>query len=287
MDTSSQVAAIGAAPLGVDERAQFFVATRFGDLDCLTATFRQHRYAPHMHDTYVIGCILEGCEWFRARGIQCYAGPDDVCFVNPQDVHDGAPYGDGYSYRMTYPSVALVRRVAAEMSGRTEIGTPFFPRPVVRDPQLAALFVAAHRALERNVDRLAGEELLYRAYADCIRRHARVQPGTIGAERSAVDRVKALLSERYAEDLSLDALAAEAGLSPFQLIRAFRRETAMTPHAYLIDRRVQVARAKLRGTDSLAAVAAATGFADQAHLSRAFKARVGVPPGAYRSAVLS
>jgi transcriptional regulator GlxA family with amidase domain len=48
---------------------------------------------------------------------------------------------------------------------------------------------------------------------------------------------------------------------------------------------VQVARAKLRGSDSLAAVAAATGFADQAHLSRAFKARIGVPPGAYRTAV--
>lgn len=97
--------------------------------------------------------------------------------------------------------------------------------------------------------------------------------------------MEALLADRYAEDLRLETLAAEARLSPYQLIRAFRRETDMTPHAYLVDRRVQAARAKLRGTDSLAAVAAQTGFADQAHLSRAFKARIGVPPGAYRSAV--
>jgi AraC-like DNA-binding protein len=284
MDTISQVAALAATPFSGDERARFFVATRFGDLDCLTATFRRHRYAPHMHDTYVIGCITEGCEGFIARGIQCYAGPQDICFVNPQDVHDGAPYGGGYSYRMSYPSVELMLRVAREVAGRGHVGTPFFPHAVVRDPEAVTLFAAAHRALERGDDRLAGEELLYRAYAHCIARHARLVPQAGGAEPDAVARVKALLSERYAEDLSLKDLAAAARLSPHQLIRAFRRETAMTPHAFLLDRRIRAARARLRRNERPADVAAATGFADQAHLTRVFKARVGVPPGAYRAA---
>lgn len=287
MDTMTQTGAMAEAPLAGDEQARFFVATRFGNLECLTATFRAHRYAPHMHDTYAIGCILAGCESFVLRGAKHYAGAGDVAIVNPHEVHDGEPCGDGYSYRMTYPTVALMQRVAEDVTGRATPGVPFFPQSTYPDPEGFALFIAAHQALEQDSDKLKGEELLYRAFVHCVARYARLTPIAAGSERHAVTRVKAMLSERYAEDLSLDALATEAGLSPFQLIRAFRRETAMTPHAYLVDRRVQAARAKLRGGDTLAAVAAATGFADQAHLSRAFKARVGVPPGAFRSAILS
>lgn len=285
MDPMTQAHALAETPLESRERARFFVATRFGGLECLTATFRAHRYAPHMHDTYAIGCILAGCESFLVRGTRCYAGEGDVACVNPQEVHDGEALDDGYSYRMTYPSVALMRRVAADLTGRPDAGAPHFPQTVHRDPEGFALFVAAHRALENKADPLQGEEMLYRAFAHCIARHARLKPPASSAEGMAVGRVRALLSDRYAEDLGLDALAAEAGLSPFQLIRAFRRETAMTPHAYLVDRRIQVARERLRRNEPVASVALATGFADQAHLTRVFKARVGVTPGAYRTAV--
>ena len=75
-----------------------------------------------------------------------------------------------------------------------------------------------------------------------------------------------------------------AGLPRHHLIRAFRRETGLTPHAYLIDVRVRRARERLRRGESLGEVAAATGFCDQPHLTRAFKARLGVTPGAFRAA---
>jgi AraC-like DNA-binding protein len=284
MDAITQAHALAETPLAGRESARFFAAPRFEGLDCLTATFRTHRYAPHMHDTFAIGCIVEGCETFRVRGARCYAGPGDVAAVNPQEAHDGEPHGAGYSYRMAYPSAALMRRIAGEVADRADVGVPWFPQTVIRDPEGFALFAAAHRALERGEDGLGGEEMLYRAFSHCIARHARIAPAATGAERAAVGRVKALLCERYAEDLGLAELAAEARLSPFQLIRAFRRETAMTPHAFLVDRRIQVARDRLRRNEPVAAVALATGFADQAHLTRVFKARVGVTPGAYRAA---
>jgi AraC-like DNA-binding protein len=58
----------------------------------------------------------------------------------------------------------------------------------------------------------------------------------------------------------------------------------MTPHAYLIDVRVRRARDLLRRGEPPAVVAATVGFADQAHLTRVFKARVGIAPGSYRRA---
>jgi AraC-like DNA-binding protein len=68
------------------------------------------------------------------------------------------------------------------------------------------------------------------------------------------------------------------------LIRVFRAEVGLTPHAYVVDVRVRRAQALLKEGASPADAAARVGFADQAHLTRAFKARVGVAPGAYRRA---
>ncbi|MDJ1158599.1 AraC family transcriptional regulator [Chelatococcus sp. SYSU_G07232] len=269
-----------------NERARFFVAERFDGLECLTATFRSHRYAPHTHDTYAVGGILAGCETWNSRGARHYAGAGDVVFNNPHDVHDGAPYGEGYSYRMTYPSIALIRRIAVEVTGNPHVGTPFFPRPQVCDPQGVALFTLAHRAIEAGGDALAADEQLYRFYAHCLVRHAVLTPEETGREARAVARVRDLLCERYADDLTLDELAREARLSRHHLIRAFRREMGLTPHAFLVDRRVIAARCRLKRGETVAAVASAVGFCDQAHLTRAFKARLGVTPGAFRQAFL-
>ena len=285
MDGITQAEAMAMAPLTDGERARFFTAGRFDGLECLTASFRTHRYALHTHDTYVIGGILEGCESWTVRGGRHYACPGDFVFNHPLDVHDGEPYGDGYCYRMTYPSIALLRAIAAEVSDRTATGTPFFPEPVVHDPQGVALIVAAHRMLETGNDTLGADELLRRAYAHSLVHHARIAPAAVGREPGPVARVKALLSRRYAEDLPLADLAVEAGLSPHHLIRAFRRETGLTPHAWLINLRVETAKARLRRGEMPADVATATGFCDQPHLTRAFKARIGVTPGAYRRAV--
>ena len=80
----------------------------------------------------------------------------------------------------------------------------------------------------------------------------------------------------------IDDWAAALAMSRRTFTRAFRRETGLTPHAYLIDARVRMARRRLTQGEAPASVAAACGFADQAHFTRAFKARMGVTPGAFR-----
>lgn len=284
MEIVSQRDMLQAVPLARKERARFFVSARHDSLECLSATFRTHVYAPHAHETYVVGMVVEGCETFLCRGARHYIGAGQFTFVNPLDVHDGEPFTDGYTYRMSYPSLALMQDVAREVTGAAE--APFFPSACVDDPEAAGLFARAHGLIEDGGDALAADEALLRCLALLVTRHAGLQPLALGCESGAIRKAVALIGERYHEDLSLEAIAQAAGLPRHLLIRAFRKETGATPHAYLVNRRAIAARALLRTGLPPSEVALAVGFFDQSHLTRAFKARFGVTPGAYRAAFL-
>jgi AraC-like DNA-binding protein len=101
-------------------------------------------------------------------------------------------------------------------------------------------------------------------------------------ERRALE----ILASRLGHDVSLQDVAAECSLSVSHFSRAFRRSTGLAPHAWLLRRRVEAAKAMLRkGSPSLSDVALACGFADQSHFTRVFSRHVGVTPGAWRRAV--
>ncbi len=284
MDAIEQSMAVDQGLVGPGDRYRFWRAERHDALECLSATFRNHRYARHTHETFVVGVILEGCETYYLRGEQKYARAGDLCFVNPGEVHDGEPYGASFTYRMTYPSEALIREIAQDVLGGEEAsGQPYFREPLVRDPEGYAAFMRAHGRLERDEDAFGGEEALVEAYALLLKRNGdwRGTPVEGGRAPEAVRLARDYLETHFDGTVDLAELAAVAGLSRYHLIRVFRRHLGLTPHAYLTDVRVRAAQERLRRGDAAADVAAACGFADQSHLTRAFKARIGVPPAAF------
>ncbi|WP_453958385.1 AraC family ligand binding domain-containing protein [Amorphus suaedae] len=282
MDQMTQFDALGESPAGARESVEFWRAPRFDALECLSATFRTHAYAPHTHETYVIGVIEAGCETYCVRGERHYAVAGDVCFVNPDEVHDGEPADDGYSYRMTYPSVDLINGLVEELTDAPARGITGFVHPRVHDPDLARRFAVAHRRLGAPYGSLAQDEGLTAVYCEALHRYGRIAPRPVGPESAAIARAIDYLDAHFDSDVTLADLAGVAGLSRTGLIRAFRTATGLTPHAWLTDRRVRAARSRLAAGASPSDVALACGFYDQSHLNRAFKARVGVTPGAYR-----
>jgi AraC-like DNA-binding protein len=82
--------------------------------------------------------------------------------------------------------------------------------------------------------------------------------------------------------LKLEDICEAAQLSASYLTRAFKQHYGMTPHAFLVNRRIQFARAQLRSGKLIADVALEAGFADQAHFQRAFKQHLAATPGQYR-----
>jgi AraC-like DNA-binding protein len=96
-----------------------------------------------------------------------------------------------------------------------------------------------------------------------------------------VRRVIDHLESNYLAPGLLQDLARALNKSRFQLIRSFRREMQITPHAYLIRLRITHAIHLLQRGEAIAQVAAATGFSDQSHLTRHFKRWTGTTPGVF------
>jgi AraC-like DNA-binding protein len=96
-----------------------------------------------------------------------------------------------------------------------------------------------------------------------------------------VARAKKYIEERFADDVRLEQLEAEVGLSRFYLVRRFRAEVGMPPHAYQLALRLDRARVLVASGMALADVASRCGFTDQSHLTRHFRRATGVAPGAY------
>ena len=267
------------------ETARYWRHAGVPGVDLLRARFVTHRYSRHAHETYTFALIEAGTEVFEYGGSLLRAGTGAVALLNPEVVHTGqAETPAGWAYRVLYPAADVVAGVAADLGWRP--GPPSFPETVVHDAHSARLLRAAHVAAEHG-DRLASSSLLSGALAGLLRTHAGPvrlagSPGRVLRSPAAVRTVRDLLIDRLADPPSLDDLALATGMSPFTLLRAFRGETGLPPHAYLNQVRVRLARRLLDGGMAPAEVAAEVGFADQAHLTRHFKRVMGVPPGAYQ-----
>ncbi|MEY9782733.1 AraC family transcriptional regulator [Sinorhizobium fredii] len=267
-------------------KGQFRVMPRrIAGVEVVEAATR-HAFARHTHEQFGIGLIHQGAQTsLSGRGtVEAEAG--NVITVNPGEVHDGAPIGDaGRSWRMLYFEPSLVGAAVSDISdGRWK--TCEFAEPVIRDVALAARFRAifAVAASTGGTDaKLRWDELVVTLLAEALplvpRSPARLQvPASIAA---AVNRI----DDDPLKPLTLADLAQASGLSRFQVVRGFARATGLTPHAYLMQRRIDIVRRLIGEGTPLAEAAIAGGFADQSHMTRVFVRKYGFSPGAYARAV--
>ena len=153
---------------------------------------------------------------------------------------------------------------------------PFASQPVVDDRALAA---ALRHAFDGPIEPLQAHELalaLARVVCSAARPVRAVRPRA--AADAALERAREHLTAQCTRIVRADELEVLTGLSRFELCVQFKRRYGTTPHRYLLMRRLDAVRAQLQRGARSSDVAADTGFADQAHMSRAFKAAFGWTP---------
>jgi AraC-like DNA-binding protein len=244
-------------------------------VDAVEAETR-HSFPRHMHEQFGIGLIYSGAQKsLSGRGI-VEAGPGNTITVNPGEVHDGMPIGNhGRAWRMLYFEPHLIYEAIEDMSeGRTSDFE--FSQPVIDRDDIARRFERLYSALTTKSESIACEEALLMLVGS-LRPNRKDSP----SPPSAVIRAQGLIDSDPARALTLGDLAREADLSRFQLLRSFVRANGLTPHAYILQRRINMARRLIVRRLPLAQAALEAGFADQSHMTRLFRRTFGMSPGAY------
>lgn len=132
-------------------------------------------------------------------------------------------------------------------------------------------------------------ESLFRTLAlHLLRNHAvfRQQPRPMSGKlpKEALRRIRDYVYAHLDSEITLEALAALVHLSPYHFARKFKEATGLPPYQYVLQCRVEQAKALLTaGKHSISEVAQAVGFAGQSHLTRHIKHAFGVTPGALLS----
>ena len=247
----------------------------------------RHTFSRHTHEQFGIGVIYRGAHRSLSGRGMVEAGAGDAITVNPGEVHDGAPIGDaGRSWRILYFAPSLIADAIEDMSdGRTRDYE--FSRPVIGDANVAGQFLQLFSIMTSDDERKATirEEAFLMLLASVMRERS----GGVGGRQPVPDAIsvaRTLIDDDPAAPVTLADLVRESGLSRFQVLRGFVRATGLTPHAYLVQRRIDLARRLIARGMSLAEAAAAGGFADQSHMTRIFVRKYGVSPRAYADAVI-
>lgn len=246
-----------------------------------TETLSGRHYGRHSHGTYGFGVLDDGAHRSSSDRRSFDAYPGDILATNPGEMHDGRPLGAPVR---RWHTVYLEPELLSSIAGLAAVGEVRITQAAFADGGLQRAVRGLLAALEHwqqgAQDRLACEEALVQACGLLVARHTTQGPRP--DTTVSVLRARQRLEEAIAAPPSLAELAAEAGVSRFQLLRRFARVHGCTPHAWLTQQRCERVRGLVRAGVGLADAAAACGFADQAHMTRLFTRQFGFTPGAWQ-----
>ena len=254
---------------------------------------RGRQVSEQRYEHTVVVAILETI----GGGVRINCGEDDHVSRPPRSAHISlVPAGTRFSIDAQGVSlfrevvIELTPRLASTIAGRISSAISADPKMMLvdRDVLHVAELIAADCLSAHPDDRDYGEGLSI-VFLKALSRLTEPAPGRFtqgGLAPWQLRRIMEFLESNIADGARIDALARLANLSSSYFIRAFKVSTGVTPQRWLRTARIRRAQELLVDDDiSLVNIAQATGFADQAHLTRIFRQTTGESPGAWRKRV--
>ena len=254
---------------------------------------REPTKAPRAEDAYTIHVMLQPVTemqlWLNGREHHVPPMPAGGVVIGHLENGPIAQYRSPCDFMRLYIAKATIDELSDSAFGRTPEGLRR-PDHGAGDPVLHSLASVGAELVRRQSpnDQLLLDQLalaihahLTHAYAGPPRDPRQASVGGLAPWQEK--RAKAFFEANLGEAVSLAEVAGLCGISPSHFARAFRAATGRPPHRWLLERRIEAAKAALRLSDGpLAEISKACGFSDPSHFSRAFSQATGETPAAWR-----
>lgn len=229
-------------------------------------------------ESYGVSLVLRGHSEWRSRGGAVTSGPGAIQVSEPGTVHKDLRRDGPARFQIITLEVSVVR-ACAERRGIRRLGSLRAERIPPRHPDRRA-FLALMAAYRAPGDALTRQTVVAEAL-DALVRQMGGGPEPASASMARVRRAVEYIHANLTGAITLDEVAAAAGIDRFHLCRAFRAELGVPPYAYVLRARIARARSMLAEGARTSDVATLLGFCDQSQLHRHFRRATGLTPGAY------
>ena len=247
-----------------------------------------HPTSKAFHQSLALCFVDHGAFNVRHCGVRYSVGKGALLVAQSGDTTSCEDF-DGTSKHREFHCAPEALETIAEEIGDHFTGGRIFQSPFICDESLRQAFLRFHTEMDSKPTAIESSSLLREFVGEMILRYGNRPAAALklGNERWAVRRVKDCLDSRYAENLTLEELARIANLSPFHLVRVFRKEVGLPPHAYQTRLRLNHARALLAQAATIGEAALNAGFFDQSHFTNHFRKVFGYPPGVHLKGLAS
>ena len=245
---------------------------------------REVHYDKHSHDVFSVGAITSGCCMYCNEHQEQEVSAGAVVLMNAKDVHACNPvYDSPWSYIMFYVDVAWLMQLQVDLGLDVDLTMQRFETVVSKNPELYHGLIALYETcIDESNDVLLKQTMVFDFFIQ-LHQILKITPELRLEKNLKIKQAADFIAQHCTENLSLDDICMASGLSSSYLVRAFKAQYGMTPHAHLVNRRILFAQQQLKTGQAIADVALAAGFSDQAHFQRTFKRLVAATPRQYSS----
>lgn len=266
----------------IPQAFEFWQDGRMPYVETRRSCFSRTCYKSHSHPTFSIGAIDEGNSVFQSSfGTAQKISAGTLVIVPAHIEHSCNPLPDqAWSYQMLHLDISWLNQWYAEFQKEGfDLNLPQHRPLIIKDENLYQAFSDMNETLFDSQKLIFEKEqsLIY-CLTQLLLPHFILEEiqKTQYLYESFLDLIHIIKSsERF---ISLEELAQQVGLSRYAIIRLFKANVGLTPHAFQINLKINQARAQLKQGIPLAELAVNLGFSDQSHFHKAFKAHTGITP---------
>ena len=163
-----------------------------------------------------------------------------------------------------------------------------FSQNIIDNTKLYNVFLSLCEELFEDNFSFEKEEKIIEFISELIMKNTDKKITELKSQNIFVDDIKCYIDKSYLdENLNLEDISKEFLISPFHLIRIFKKELLLTPYQYILNKKINLAKELLSQNISISEVALSTGFNDQSHLYKYFKQTFSISPKEYQNSLIN